>query len=141
MNRSAFCFLAASLISPSTLALDQSVVGSYAVVHVDGHVTDKVFRVLQPEDGWKVERKNPDGSWEDVTCEAECVMRQSSATDIERFLGKPPEGVQASCTHNSAFALCRVTDSKKTTAPQYVFVALTEREPIHLRLTRQPSEE
>jgi len=132
----------ALITSPLTaFAFDQRDVGVYAIVHVDGHVTDKLFRVLHPNGGWRVEDKRPDGSWEDVTCEAECILVESSAADVERFLGKAPKGVRAECIYNNAFAICRATDETKPSVRQYLFVALTEQRPIVLRLAPQSSAE
>ena len=131
----------AFLMAPVALALDQSDVGVYAIVHVDGHVTNKVFRVLHPDGGWKVEDKRPDDSWEDVTCEAQCVLVESSPADVEHFLGKAPKGAHADCIHNTAFAICRATDEAKPSARQYLFVALTQEQPIVLRLAPQSSAE
>ena len=131
----------AFLMAPAAVALDQSDVGVYAIVHVDGHVTNKLFRVLHPNGGWKVEDKRPDGSWEDVTCEAQCILVESSAADVERFLGKAPKGARAECIHNSAFAICRATNKAKPSTRQYLFVALTEQRPIALRLAPQSSTE
>ena len=138
-----FAFVAAALlVAPaSALALDQSDVGVYAIVHVDGHVTNKLFRVLHPKGGWKVEDQKPDGSWEDVTCEAECVLVESSAADVERFIGKAPSGTHAECIHNISFAICRATDQAKPGARQYLFVALTQQQPIILHLAPQGSKE
>jgi len=124
-------------IANPALALDQSDVGDYALVHVDGHVTDMIFRVSHPPDKWKVENRQPDGSWQDVSCEAGCLLVDSSGADVERFLGEIPNGRAATCIHNSSFAICRVTDQARPAERQYVFVALTQQHPITLRLARQ----
>ena len=139
MIRFAFAVLATFLASSPVLALDQSDVGVYAIVHVDGHVTNKLFRVLHSSGSWKVEDKKPDGSWEDVTCEAECVLAESSGADVERFLGKAPSGAHAECVNNTAFAICRTTDQAKPGARQYLFVALKQPQPIVLQLAPQNS--
>lgn len=127
----------ATLMVGSAHALDQSDAGTYAIVHVDGHVTDMVFRIAHPNGSWKVENRQPDGSWEDVTCEAGCITMASSPADVERFLGKAPKGTNAECISNSSFAICRVIDDAKPEDRQYLFVALTQAQPITLRLVRQ----
>ena len=68
-------------------AFDISNTGEYAVVHVDGHLTDKVFRVLQKDGRWAVEDKKAEGSWEDVTCEDECKLVVSSPQQVEILVG------------------------------------------------------
>ena len=137
MTRVAVAALA-TLMTGSTHALDQSDAGTYAIVHVDGHVTEIVFRIAHPNVSWKVENRQPDGSWEDVACEEGCITMESSPADVERFLGKAPQGMNAECINNTAFAICRVIDDAKPEERQYLFVALTEAQPITLRLVRSP---
>ncbi len=118
-------------------ALNASDVGTYAIVHVDGHVTDKQFRVQRSEMGWTVEERRPDGSWEDVTCTSGCAMVESSQADVERFLGKEKlKNISAECIHDSAFAFCRTTSKVGPGRREYLFVALTEKQPVTLRLSR-----
>jgi hypothetical protein len=119
------------------LALDESDVGVYATVHVDGHVTDHLLRLTHPGPRWTVEDQKADGTWEEVTCEKECVLMESSKADIEHFLGKAPSGEHAECLHNVSFAICRVTDDTTPGQRQYLFVALTQEQPIVVRLARQ----
>jgi hypothetical protein len=136
MNR-VFCLAALLLMPVAALALDASDVGVYAVVHRDGHVTAKAFRVLQVEGRWQVEDRKPDGTWENVTCEADCVLEDSTAADVERFLGKLMAGELAGCVHNKSFAFCRVTDDSHPGERQYLLVALTQEQPVVLRLAPQ----
>jgi len=131
----AFAVLAFLLATPALAALDQSDAGEYAVVHRDGHITEMVFRTALREGKWSLERRMPDGTWDDVTCEKDCVLVDSSAADIERFFGKLPKGAYADCIHNKAFAFCRGTDDATPGKRQYLFVAVQKTPPIVLRLS------
>ena len=135
--------LLAALLAPiPVFGLDQTDEGIYAIVHVDGHVTDKLFQLTRPNGNWKVEDKKSDGSWEDVSCGANCVMVESSAANVKQFLEKAPNGMEAECINNSSFAICRATDQAKLGERQYLLVALTQLHPIILRLARQaPAQE
>jgi hypothetical protein len=62
---------------------------------------------------------------------------ESSPADVERFLGKAPKGTNAGCINNSAFAICRISADAKPEERQYLFVAITQAQPITLRLVRQ----
>ena len=125
------------LFANSVFALDNTDIGSYAIVHSDGHITDKVFRVLYSELKWKIEDQKPDGSWQDVTCGAECVLVESTPVDIEHFLiPKPPENITATCVHNKAFAFCRVSSLVNPSIREYAMIVLTEAQPILITLAR-----
>lgn len=140
MARLILVALANLLIPLPALALDQSDTGVYAIVHVDGHVTDKLMRVQHPDGRWVVEEQAPDGSWRDVTCEDKCVMAESSPADVDKFLGKAPKGMHAECINNTAFAICRVSDLVKPGQRQYLFVGFTAERPVVLGLAPQNSE-
>ncbi len=133
MNR-ALVLAAFLLATPALAALDQSDAGEYAVVHRDGHVTDMVFRAVWQKGQWSIERPQPDGTWDDVTCESDCVLADSSAVDIERFFGELPKGVDAECVHNKAFAFCRGTDDTAPGKRHYLLVALAKSPPTVIRL-------
>lgn len=129
-----FALLALMLTTPALAALDPSDAGEYAVVHRDGHVTEMVFRTAWQEGKWSIERRMPDGTWDNVTCETDCVLADSSPADIERFFGKLPEGVHAECTHNKAFAFCRGTDDALPGKRRYLLVALKTSPPVVIKL-------
>lgn len=128
--------VALCVVSFSARALNSTDVGVYSVVHVDGHVTDKKFRLLRSERGWSVEEERPDGTWEDITCMPGCAMVESSLSDVERFLGHEALDEAGECIHNQAFAFCRVTSKALPAQRNYLFVALTQKKPIALRLAR-----
>jgi hypothetical protein len=136
MNR-LFCLAVLLLMPIAALALDASNAGVYAVVHRDGHVTAKAFRLLIQEGRWQIEDRKPDGTWENVTCEVDCVLGDSTAADVERFLGKLMAGERAECLHNKSFAFCRVDDESHPGEQQYLLVALTQQRPIVMRLAAQ----
>jgi hypothetical protein len=88
-------------------AFDESNAGRYAVIRYNGHITDFIFRISQTDYRWKLERKAPDGSWEDVTCSPSCTLEVSNKEDIECIVGtKIPKDISIECIHNNAFAFC-----------------------------------
>jgi hypothetical protein len=133
--------LAFSLLPTQAMALEATDAGSYAVIHRDGHVTDFVFRVVRTANTWNVEQRKPDGSWQNVTCERDCILRASSWTDIERFF---PANLLAemkpSCMHNTAFAFCNYSLVKQPGKGGHIFIALVTPSPIPLKLKKLPND-
>lgn len=117
-------------------ALDNHDVGKYAVIHKDGHVTNKIFRVVHSDTRWEIEDRKQNGEWDDVTCEKGCILMESKEKDIEYFMGgKAPAGMVAECIHNQAFAFCRITKEGDKNR-RYLFIALTQHGPIPINLQR-----
>jgi hypothetical protein len=111
--------------------------GMYLVVNTKGEVTTKAFRVSQRGTEWVVEDKKPDGSWSDVTCEASCRMSVSSEANIQQFFPSTTlSQITPDCIHSHAFAFCGYSLKNNVTFRGYLFVVLTERQPIVLRLAR-----
>ena len=126
-------FFAALPISAS--ALDDSDEGTYALVHVDVHVTQKHIRLLRHGNGWiALDASGPTNPNE---CPS-CLLESSTLADVERFLGGPaPEGMSAECANNDQMAICRVMEGRGPEASrQYGFIALTEGTPVYVKLTR-----
>ena len=124
----------------SNLAISQDVLeaGQFAVVHVDGHVTNKVFRVVSEKGRWRVEDQKENGNWEDVTCEINCILSKSHSDQvIEFFHNKLPENTEIECVHNQAFAFCTLLANSVKTS---VLVAFTPKAPIHLPLKKLGTE-
>lgn len=120
----------------AALALDASDAGTYALIHVDGHVTSKVFRILHDGERWRVEDRIDADTWQDVTCESDCVLRDSSAEEVEFALGGRPPSTMAECVQNSAFAFCRVSELSVPDKRSYLFVAFVDGRAYQLRLQR-----
>jgi len=130
-------FILSWLVGASAYAIDDSDVGIYVVVHRDGTLTTKSFRLVKGDKNWKVEDRRPDGSWVDVTCTGNCVLGVSGPDDIKRFfLSTALAEIVPTCVHNTAFAFCRYSLVKDPKFRGYIFVALTEQKPISLRLAR-----
>jgi hypothetical protein len=130
-------FVLSSLVGASAYAIDESDLGIYVVVHRDGSLTTKSFRLAKGDKSWKVEDRRPDGSWVDVTCTGDCVLGVSGLDDIKRFFpGTALDEIVPTCVHNVAFAFCRYSLVKDAKFRGYIFVALTEQKPISLRLAR-----
>lgn len=127
-----------ALWSVNALAIDATDVATYRVMSVKNEPTQKVFRLAGGAGAWRIEDKQPDGTWLDVTCEGGCRLQESTEADFKRFF--PADDLSAvimTCVHNSAFALCRHVQRTVPGERGYVFVALTERQPIALRLHRE----
>eukprot|EP01136_Pigoraptor_vietnamica_P041627 Opistho-1_new@14808 len=120
------------------VALDASDTGSYAIIDVDGKVTDKVFRVLLNGTQWRLESRKPDGGWEDVSCQGDCQLRVSSEQDLRRIFSvvELPTPTPA-CVHNKAFAFCRYTaPTALAGTPSHALFAIVNPRPIQIRLSR-----
>lgn len=125
----------------SANAMSETDNGVYLVVNTKGEVTTKAFRVSLRGAEWVVEDKRPDGSWSDVTCEADCRMSISSEAHIRQFFPATMLlQITPDCIHSKAFAFCGYALKNNASAKGYLFVALTESKPIVLRLARVTSE-
>ena len=128
------------LVVKLSYGFDVSNSGYFAIVHKDGHVTKKIFRVSKKNNKWSLEDKKRDGTWQDVTCEQDCILSVSTNQDIERFMGgKPPKGITAECIHNSAFAFCSLSKTGMKNR-KYLLVALVTKSPIPIKLKRLDGE-
>ncbi len=118
-------------------AVVESDIGTYLIVNTKGEITTRAFRVLQRGKEWIVEDRKPDGSWADVTCEADCKMSVSSGAQIEQFFPSSTlSQITPDCIHSKAFAFCGYSLKTNAAFRGYLFVALIERQPIVLRLAR-----
>ncbi|MDP2033236.1 MAG: hypothetical protein Q8K29_07485 [Polaromonas sp.] len=125
------------LASLPALALQPGDAGTYLVVNVQGQITPKAFRMVQGANQWSLEERKPDGSWASVTCETECVLRDSSEADIQRFFPAATLAqITPDCVHNLAFAFCGYSLKTNALFRGYVFVAMIANPPVSLRLAR-----
>jgi hypothetical protein len=96
-------------LSASVVAFDDQDVGSYQAIDSEGNLTEKVFRVVRKDDGWRLEDRQEDGTWLDVTCQGGCPLEEASETQIEYwFQAATPKNVSNHCLHNQSFAFCRI---------------------------------
>jgi hypothetical protein len=125
-------------ITGNASAIDAADVASYRIISVKNEPTQKLLRLTGSPGSWRIEDKQPDGTWLDVTCEGGCRLEESSEHDIKRFFSADDlSALNMTCLHNSAFALCRYSRKSVSEERGYVFVALTEQFPIPLRLQRE----
>ncbi len=142
MNRVALMLLGSILYtSANSYALDSSDVGTYAVVHRDGHVTNFTFYASVSATKWNIEQKVPNGSWSNVTCETDCILRESNPKAIRRFFpASVLKDIEPNCVHNSAFAFCNFTHTSRPGSKGYVMVALVTQQPTPVRLRKLSNE-
>jgi len=127
-------FVLLSLVSINALSQSFLDTGKFAVVHKDGHVTSKVFRVINENNKWRVEDKKKNGKWEDVTCQIDCILSASSTENINQYFDhKVPENTDVECIHNQAFAFCTL---KKYSEKTSVLIAFTPTKLVHLKLKK-----
>lgn len=122
------------LISGNAFALDKADEGVYALVHRDGHITNKIARLSQPDGRWRLEERKPDGTWEDVTCEDACALVETTPEQVSQFLrGTALEALAMECVHDQAFAFCR---SGNTGVRSYYMLAFSGEAVIPLKWVR-----
>ena len=120
-------------------AIDVTDLGSYRLLNVKREPTEMVMRLAGSPGRWKIEERKSSDTWVDVTCEAECELKESSASDRKKFFPTDDlSKVNMSCVHNTAFAFCRYGRKAVKGERGYVFVALTEKYPVALGLQREP---
>ncbi len=118
-------------------AVDDGDSGIYLIVNVKGELSNKSFRLSHTDAEWVIEDRKPDGSWASVTCEKDCKMLTSAQTDIQRFFpASTLLQITPDCIHSKAFAFCGYSLKSDAKFRGYLFVALTEAQPITLRLAR-----
>lgn len=137
MLKQIFLVLVAMLLAARANAFDDSNVGTYALIHKDGHVTDSVFFVSKANGAWQLEQRNKNGDWSNVTCERDCVLSISRESDIERFI--PSHVRQQSdfqCIHNSAFAFCKYVTRADAKKGGFTLIALVTKTPTPIFLKK-----
>jgi hypothetical protein len=118
--------------------MDATDVGTYRIISVKNEPTQKVLRFIGAPAAWRVEDRQHDGTWMDVTCEGGCRLQESTENDFKKFFPTDDlSAVKMTCVHNSAFALCRYSRKAIPGERGYVFIALTEQYPIPLRMRRE----
>ena len=130
----AFDFL---MICSSSRAVDERDLGTYLLVNVKGEVTTKAMRLGRRADQYVLEDRRPDGSWTSVTCSSDCRLNVSERADVEHFFSAATlSQISPACIHNKAFAFCAYSLRTDANFRGYIFVALTQAQPIALRLAR-----
>jgi hypothetical protein len=138
MNARLATLLLLGALAASASGMDATDIATYRVISVKNEPTQKLLRLAGASGSWRVEDRQPDGTWKDVTCEGGCKLEESKEGDYRRFFPADDlSSVELSCVHNAAFALCRYSRKAVVGERGYVFVALTEQHPIPLRLQRE----
>lgn len=86
-----------------------------------------------------MEGRQANGAWTNISCEAACQYRPSTAADIEALF--PPhwrEQADLACIQNHAQAFCRYSPKGNAAAASYVVVALVTGRPVPIFLRRVP---
>jgi hypothetical protein len=124
-------------MSASVVAFDDQDVGAYQAIDTEGNLTEKVFRVVRKDDGWRLEDRQKDGTWLDVTCQGGCPLEEASETEIEYwFQAATPKNVTNHCLHNESFAFCRIermTPGQLEIGHALVVIVDGEAHPIRLK--------
>lgn len=103
--------------------------------------TDSVFYASTANARWNVEQKNKDGSWSNVTCVTDCILKDSSAANISSFiLSGVLQKQDFTCVHNSAFAFCFYTTKENRNQGGYALIALTRDLPTPVFLKKLSKE-
>ncbi len=126
------------------LALQDADVGTYAVVHPDGHTTDQVFRLTQTTQSkqlWRLDTREPDGSWKRLDCDREqdCLMREQTSYELKTYF---PEAdlvsLAPSCVAAATFAFCSHLKNVSSDQREFSLRLLVTPGPIQLKLIRLP---
>ncbi|GAB3252944.1 hypothetical protein [Chitinimonas naiadis] len=129
------------LLAPLAQAFDTADAGTYVVMRRDQTETTMRFHVSTAEGKWKLEQKKEDGSWEDITCEKDCALRESVDTDIQRFFpAKTLQQIDPTCLHNDAFAFCSYRFKASPDEKHYLMVALVTGTPTPVYVKRVSAE-
>src|SRR6218665_2581480 len=105
--------------------------GTFVVLDRQQAPTELYYRLSQSSGQWLMEGKQADATWTNISCEAACQYRPSTAADIEALF--PPtwrERADLACIQNHAQAFCRYSPKGNAAAANYVVVALVTGKPI-----------
>ncbi len=122
----------------NALALDLADVGSYQVLSAQNRPTEKVLRLAGTPAQWRIEVRQPDGSWQEVHGEGDCGLAVSGEGEKKSFFpGEDLSAVLMDCVHNPALAFCSYTLKAVPTERAYLLVERTGPEPGPRRLRRE----
>ena len=121
----------------TAFSLDATDQGLYNVMHRGGYTTDMTFMATIIQGRWHMYRQMQNHAWEDVTCEGDCNLVESSTADMSRFFrAEDVKEITLTCVHNKAFAFCKYIKRVGPEVPGYVFVVLEGSRTTHINLGR-----
>lgn len=131
----AFLALALSLSSHSIAAeMSEADTGTYEWLNPKGEPTGVLYKLGRANDGkWVAEGLLPGQGWKNVSCDAGCEYRNSTADEIENYF--PVSWIanaDISCIQNIAQAFCRYSGKTEPNRNGHVIIVLTSGKPIPL---------
>ncbi|MFC3816464.1 hypothetical protein [Lysobacter sp. GCM10012299] len=124
-------------LAGNAFALDKADEGVFALVHNDGHITQKIARLSHSDGRWHLAERNADGVWEDVTCEDACALVDTPPQQVAQFLhGTSLDGQSMECVHDQAFAFCSSRAGADAGSRTYYMLAFADGKVIPLKWVR-----
>ena len=115
-------------------------IATYALTRADGQPTGMQMRLTKANGKWRMEGKEGNAPWKNISCDAGCDYRASSSSEAERYLASFPAGMHnrfdIACIQNTANAFCRLTNKENPSKGSYALVALVTERPVPLSLQR-----
>jgi hypothetical protein len=137
-----FLALLLCLFVNSVWALDETDVGTYAVIHKDGHTTDQVFRFTQTKKLWRMKDRKTDGTWKPIECDRpqDCVMYGADAYSLKKYFTEADiVKLAPSCAETPTFAFCSYLKDDAGVQRQYALRLLVTPGPVEVKLVRVPN--
>lgn len=133
--------LAAVFVCCSGLAFAQPVsdldAGTYTVLGKNGAPSTAAYRFTMPAGKWVAEGKIGEEPWKNISCDAGCEYRVSSAAEAESYLpATARQNFKIACIQNMAQAFCRYTSNTNPSHIGYVVMALVTSPPTPIPLRR-----
>ncbi len=108
---------------------------TFAMSTQTGYTEDFISRLKLDNGTWKIEHRNEDGIWQDVTCETKCKLSESTQQQLEtlRAQAKIPYH-DFKCLQDVAFALCKTGSGSNI---QYFLVGGLEKSQIRVGMLKK----
>lgn len=138
-------FFALALLVPSMVLCNEISdydVATYSLSGKDGKPSGMMLRLEKSNGKWIVygKKKEPTDPWKNISCDAGCDYRASTAAESRGYLsvfpGEMPKKFEIACIQNKANAFCRLTMKSNPQKGGYALVALVTGKPVPMTLQR-----
>ena len=138
-KRRVISLIAALTAMPIAFAggLSDSDAGTYEYLGKNRAPTGVLYRLSHSNGKWEASGKIPGKEWKNISCDAGCEYRNSTAKEIQSYF--PPDwlaGVEMACIQNTAQAFCRFSPNQDAGKAGHVVVALVTGKPIPILVRR-----
>jgi hypothetical protein len=132
-----FATIAFSAIAAAAGPISTYDTGTFVILGKDRAPTNMFYRLSQNKNNWRMEGKEPGGTWKDISCDRGCGYKATSPAEAASYLpAAMSEKYDIVCIKNVAQAFCRYTLTSEPKQGGYVVVALVTGRPTPILVQR-----